>query len=89
MKSVTLSFPRFEDFLGRSCGRFAGPLYVRVIEMNRSSVACWENYNDITAIFLSRKVVEEEISAMDLRKVSDEEKVNLCRKYTIHIFNYY
>ncbi|CAH3016843.1 unnamed protein product, partial [Porites evermanni] len=26
---------------------------------------------------------------MDLRKVSDEEKVNLCRKYTIHIFNYY
>lgn len=26
---------------------------------------------------------------MDLRKVSDEEKVNLCRKYTIHIFLFY
>lgn len=31
------------------------------------------------------RAIEEEILVMDLRKVSDEEKVNLCRKYTIHI----
>ena len=35
--------------------------------------------------FLREPSIEEEILVMDLRKVSDEDKVNLCRKYTIHI----
>lgn len=33
-----------------------------------------------------RDVISQDIEVeMDLRKVPDEEKVNLCRKYTIHV----
>ena len=38
-----------------TCGHFSWHPYVRVIEMNRSSVAWWENYNDITAISRRRR----------------------------------